>query len=196
MPEIKTHKIDNVSFPISLIYLGSKVNDNPFNPTYLFSCDFFVIITHPQTVFIMCVRTMSSWVRINNLPFFILNAFTYLYNWIWKVMIGWYKLWYRQYLSTEFNDLVICQISILFGARSFLSGTIGWTSDLMSIRIYELVWSTICWYTKNKLITTCTLFNVKFDGSILQNKWFPIKHNTSYLSIIRINRLHTNCTEM
>ena len=164
--------------------MGSKVNDNPFNPTYLFSCDFFVIITHPQTVFIMCVRTMSSWVRINNLPFFILNAFTYLYNWIWKVMIGWYKLWYRQYLSTEFNDLVICQISILFGARSFLSGTIGWTSDLMSIRIYELVWSTVCWYTKNKLITTCTLFNVKFDGSILQNKWFPIKHNTSYLSTI------------
>ena len=83
-----------------------------------------------------------------------------------------------------FNDLVICQISILFGARSFLSGTIGWTSDLMSIRIYELVWSTICWYTKNKFITTCTLFYVKFNSSILQNKRVPIKHITSYPSTI------------
>ena len=101
-----------------------------------------------------------------------------------------------------FTDLVICQISILFGARSFLSGTIGWTSDLMSIRIYELVWSTICWYTKNKLITTCTLFNVKFDSSILQNKWVPIKNVTSYLSkilcliFIRLHRLHTDGAEM
>ena len=86
-----------------------------------------------------------------------------------------------------FNDLVICQISILFGARSFLSGTIGWTSDLMSIRIYELVWSTICWYTKNKLITTCTLFNVEFDSCVLEEIRNVILYQFVLLSWVDLN---------
>ena len=47
-------------------------------PSYLFSCNIFVIITDPKPFFGMGIRSMSSWIWIYNIPVIILYPFANL----------------------------------------------------------------------------------------------------------------------